>query len=332
MPPYKVEDYHVGWICALSTEMAAARAMLDEEHGKIKEQDPQDHNTYFAGRVHEHNVVIACLPAGVDGTTAAASVAKDMSRTFKALRFGLMVGIGGGVPDLEKNVDIRLGDVVVSQPTGTNGGVIQYDKGKSLEGGEFQRKGTLNAPPSVLLTALNSLQAEHELDDSKMSTYLAEMIHRRPKMKATGYTFPGTDKDCLYFATYCHTVGNGTCNECDPAQELPRQSRSNTEPQIHYGVIASGNQVIKDATVRDLLRKDCGALCVEMEAAGLMNNFPCLVIRGICDYADSHKNDVWHKYAAATAAAYAKELLFHVSVAQTCHEKPIQQVLGESWV
>jgi nucleoside phosphorylase len=61
----------------------------------------------------------------------------------------------------------------------------------------------------------------------------------------------------------------------------------------------------------------------------LMNNFPCLVIRGICDYADSHKNDVWHRYAAVTAAAYAKEFLFHVSADQTRHEKPIQQVLGK---
>jgi hypothetical protein len=51
-----------------------------------------------------------------------------------------------------------------------------------------------------------------------------------------------------------------------------------------------------------------------MEAAGLMNNFPCIVIRGICDYADSHKNDRWQRYAAATAAAYAKELLAFVPI------------------
>jgi hypothetical protein len=46
-----------------------------------------------------------------------------------------------------------------------------------------------------------------------------------------------------------------------------------------------------------------------MEAAGLMDDFPCLVVRGICDYADSHKNKLWQGYAAAMAAAYAKELL-----------------------
>jgi nucleoside phosphorylase len=46
-----------------------------------------------------------------------------------------------------------------------------------------------------------------------------------------------------------------------------------------------------------------------MEAAGIMNRFPCMVIRGICDYSDSHKNKDWQGYAALTAAAYAKDLL-----------------------
>jgi hypothetical protein len=75
--------------------------------------------------------------------------------------------------------------------------------------------------------------------------------------------------------------------------------------------------------------RELGALCVEMEAAGLMNDFPCIAIRGICDYADSHKNDAWQKYAALTAAAYAKELLAYISPEQTSREKPIQEILGK---
>jgi nucleoside phosphorylase len=66
---------------------------------------------------------------------------------------------------------------------------------------------------------------------------------------------------------------------------------------------------MKHGDTRDRLPQKDGILCFEMEAAGLMDNFPCLVIRGICDYADSHKNKQWQEYAAATAAAYAKELL-----------------------
>ncbi len=89
--------------------------------------------------------------------------------------------------------------------------------------------------------------------------------------------------------------------------------RSETQPIQRFttALIASGNAVIKDAADRaEVVRRlgdDC--LCVETGAAGLMNNFPCLVIRGICNYADAHKNDRWQPYAAATAAAYAKEFL-----------------------
>jgi nucleoside phosphorylase len=253
----------------------------------------------------------------------------DTVRTFKGLRFGLMIGIGGGIPNLDKGNDIRLGDVVMSQPTDTIGGVIQYDKGKSLDGGEFQRKESLNASSSALLRALNALQADHKSEDSKIPAYLVEMLERKPKLRTNGYTFPGTDKDHLYEAECHHPAGNSICDQCDRGHEVYRASRESTEPQVHYGTVASGNQVVKDAAVRDFLRDDCGALCVEMEAAGLMNRFPCLIIRGICDYADSHKNDIWHKYAATTAAAYAKELLLYVSAEQTSNEKPINQILGK---
>lgn len=101
------------------------------------------------------------------------------------------------------------------------------------------------------------------------------------------------------------------CQSCDKTRTVKRKPR---DMRIHYGLIASGNQVIKDAAIRDKLKKDLGnhVLCIEMEAAGLMNNFPCMVIRGICDYADSHKNDAWQEHAAAVAAAFAKELLEYV--------------------
>ena len=102
--------------------------------------------------------------------------------------------------------------------------------------------------------------------------------------------------------------------------------------RIHYGLIASGNQVIKDATRRDKLNKDLGGdvLCVEMEAAGLMYNFPCIVIRGICDYADSHKNKKWQEHAAAVAAAFAKELLEYVQPRDLDGERTANEILNQS--
>jgi hypothetical protein len=52
------QDYTVGWICALPTEMAAAQAMLDERHNPLQ-QDPDDHNTYILGSIGVHNVVLS---------------------------------------------------------------------------------------------------------------------------------------------------------------------------------------------------------------------------------------------------------------------------------
>ena len=60
---------------------------------------------------------------------------------------------------------------------------------------------------------------------------------------------------------------------------------------------------------RNELYKKHEIICFEMESAGVMGSWPALVIRGICDYADSHRDKKWQKYAAATAASYAKELL-----------------------
>jgi nucleoside phosphorylase len=185
-------DYTVGWVCALPHEMMAAKGMLDEIHEDLEEQDTSDHNSYILGQIHHHNIVIASLPAGVYGTTPAATVAKDILRTFPSIRFGLMVGIGGGAAS--STHDIRLGDVVVSQPSGTSGGVIQYNREKTAQEGKFQRTGSLNSPSKILLTALSRLQAEHEGSESKIPPFLTEMVKRYPKTKRE-YTFQGALHD-----------------------------------------------------------------------------------------------------------------------------------------
>jgi nucleoside phosphorylase len=278
-------------------------AMLDEEHLPLS-QHPEDDNAYTLGRIGEHNVVIACLPAGQMGTNSAATVAAQMKYSFGGIRFRLMVGIGAGVPS--EDYDIRLGDVVVSKPGKLNGGVVQYDFGRTIEEGRFVHTGSLNAPPSVLLTAVNTLQARHNLRGNRLVHYLSVMDTPRLKRK---YTYQGEDNDKLFEAAYDHVGTGSTCEQCDISKLVKRHARDDANPIVHYGTIASGNQVMRHGTIRDRLRREFDILCFEMEAAGLMNNFPCVVIRGICDYADSHKNKRWQEYAAATAAAYAKELL-----------------------
>lgn len=140
------KDYTVAWICALPLEAAPAIALLDKTHPQLS-QPAGDDNAYTLGEISGHNIVIAHLPSGVYGTTSAATVAAQMRSTFSSIRFGLMVGIGGGVPST--NHDIRLGDVVVSMPTGVFGGVVQYDYGKTVTSGVFQHTGMMNLPPPV---------------------------------------------------------------------------------------------------------------------------------------------------------------------------------------
>lgn len=321
-------DYTIGWVCALSHEMAAAISMLDDKHEDLEEQDISDHNSYQLGRIHHHNIVIASLPAGTYGTTSAATVAKDLLRTFPSIRFGLMVGIGGAVPSL--NHDIRLGDVVVSKPHGASGGVIQYDRGKLNPGGTFQRTGSLNSPPKLLLTALTRLQAGHQIEGNKISSFLHQASQNYPKL-IEGFAFPGRSHDRLFQVTYEHLASNTNtmCEMCDFKAEIHREPRKDNDSQIHYGIIASSNQVMKDGVMRDQLGAELDVLCFEMEAAGLMLDFPCLVIRGICDYSDSHKNERWQKYAAAVAAGFATELLGVLSPKSVQKEKAIVQVSGE---
>ncbi|GFP59300.1 hypothetical protein TASIC1_0012030300 [Trichoderma asperellum] len=204
---YTRNHYTVGIICALPKELMAVRALFDNRHSNLS-TIAGDSNQYALGDMEGHWVVATCLPDGEYGTNSAASVASNLKCSFSTIRFCLLVGIGGGVPSEKK--DIRLGDVVVSLPTGTSPGVLQYDLGKEENGDHFR---------------------------------------------------------------------------------------------------LIGNRVVKDVKFRNRLAREHNILCFEMEAAGVINTVDCLVIRGICDYCDAQKNDVWQAYAAAAAAAYAKLLL-----------------------
>ena len=311
------EDYTVGWVCALPIELAAAREMLDEEHEDL-DHNVNDTIIYTLGRIGDHYVVIACLPGGQTGNNSAAAVVVQMKSSFTSIRFGLMVGVGGGVPSTE--ADIRLGDVVVSSPSKAYGGVVQYDFGKSTPSG-FERTGFLNAPPTVLLSAIAKLQANHVVQRR-----LPEYVSKLSRLPTFAHNDAGLD--ILFEAGYNHVEGTA-CEQCKKERAVDRQPRSQ-EVVVHYGTIASGNRVMRDGAERDRVSAELGGvLCFEMEAAGLMNSFPCLVIRGICDYADSHKNKRWQPFAAGTAAAYAKELLLVMPTADLANSLTVDDVIRE---
>ncbi|KAI1210564.1 nucleoside phosphorylase domain-containing protein [Annulohypoxylon truncatum] len=301
-------EYTVGWICALQEEYEVACKMLDRRFKGPRMAHPNEDNTYEFGQISDHYVVIGCLPFGDYGTNSAAAVAKDMVRSFPKLRFALLVGIGGGAPT--RKDDIRLGDVVVGAGKGVHGGVIQLDavkRYKSVDGSlSTQLWRHLNGPPNVLLGALPKIQERYnDPDEVDKIAQNMERMSNRPE-------FERPSDDRLYRASYPHQ-GGSDCENCDAEELVTRVERAVTHRvvKVHYGTIGSSNSLMKMVDERELYANDpdLRILCFEMEAAGLVNTVPCLVIRGICDYADSHKNDDWHNYAALAAAAYAKELL-----------------------
>lgn len=329
------EEYTIGWICAITTEFIAAQAFLDEKHGGPEALAPNDNNTYALGRIGRHNVVMATLPKSSYGTTSAAVVARDMVHSFPNIRVGLMVGVGGGAPC--RKHDIRLGDVVVGCPSDREGGIIQYDYGKTIQNQTFAEIGHLNQPPQSLLTAVGGLEAEYGLDGHQINENIENVLNRRPRLRKT-HSPPNSRADRLYKSDITHPpTSSADCSEtCSTAHLVPRNERIDDEnnPAIHYGIIASSNQLMKDATKRDKLSSERNVLCFEMEAAGLMNHFPCLVIRGICDYSDTHKDKAWQGFAAMTAAAYAKDLLGQLIPSRIELETRVAKVLksGQSCI
>ncbi|KAL3485127.1 hypothetical protein BJX62DRAFT_243243 [Aspergillus germanicus] len=309
-----VEDYTVGWICALPIELAAAQEMLNEIHEGFDNHHPN--SIYTLGRIADHNVVVACLPKGQMGTNSAATVAARMQSSYPGIRFAVLVGISGGVPTAK--ADIRLGDVVVSLPEKTHGGVVQYDFGKATSNG-LERMNYLNAPPKILLEAVAKVQASHLRGQTRLHEYVGH---------GKNFESPSPEQDVLFEADYEH-AGGETCKDCDRAKTVQRGSREKGIV-LHYGTIASGNLVMRSGTERDRVSSELGSvLCFEMEAAGLMNIFGCIVIRGICDYADSHKNKEWQPYASATAAAYAKELLAVIPPTSVAKIRTAEEVFKE---
>ena len=300
------QDYTVGWVCALTMELAAATVMLDREHPDLP-QPASDHNHYTFGSIGEHNIAIACLPDGDIGNNPAATVATRMTGTFPSIKFWLMVGIGGGVPP-----KVRLGDVVVGTPVYDYPGVVQWDLGIAQKD-RFRQIGALNKAPEALRTAIQKLKARHEIHGSDEGILaILDQLRSKNQTFASKYLGSGDIEDILFRADYDHVserprnadgreeLGDdddsddqkedrvADCRYCDRTKAVKRKAR-NSEVGIHYGLIASGNSVIKNARERDEInqRLEGLALCFEMEAAGILNSHPCLVIRGICGKSNS---------------------------------------------
>ncbi|KAL8650449.1 MAG: hypothetical protein Q9226_005139 [Calogaya cf. arnoldii] len=295
--------YTIGWIAPMPIELNPALALLDRD---TTLHVANDSNIYKAGKIGNHHVVMVTLDRiGLGGIP---SVAAGLYASFRNLKHLLLVGLGGGRPDYALGEQMVLGDVVVSRQ------VEHLDCGRRTPNGfEFSHQAYLPSP--ALQKAVNTLRTTHSLHGTQIPQTLQRI---RQKLHQTTRWNPedlGPEADHLFDPDYHHMDKAKSCeNCCDTDRSKSRQERGKKayrekdSPLIHYGTIGSGNSLVVGSKEREILCEEFQAICFEMEAAALMD-YRCLVIRGISDYSDSHKNYEWQPYAAATAAAYAHELI-----------------------
>ncbi|KAJ5928365.1 hypothetical protein N7466_007321 [Penicillium verhagenii] len=191
----------------------------------------------------------------------------------------------------------------------------------------------VDQPPSLLRSAAHGLKVDYEINGHQLSHRVQEVLEKKPRLRKK-YERPDPASDRLYHSHIIHP-SQDSVTECasvcgsGPSHLVQRKPRpeETDSPTIHYGLIASANTLMANALTRDIFAAEKDVLCFEMEAAGLMNNFPCLVIRGVCDYADSHRNEDWQGYAAMVAAAYTKELLSRIVPRSLHEEKKVSEIL-----
>ena len=337
--PRDRRGFCIAIICALPVEAECVLAVFDETwQSKKYGKAVGDTNAYSTGLIARHPVVLAHMPAM--GKVNAATVAAGVRSSFINIKLALVVGICGGVPQGPCG-EISLGDVVLSQA------IIQYDLGKQYPNG-FQGKDTAReSQPGLevasvvaklrtslhrkafekdMLVHLRALQ--ENLSDAQQPSWETDLVFHREYVHkhrananevACAICESGPDRICPLASSMtcdklgCEEMGMLRRPQAPPTHTL--EKAPDVEPRLHVGRMGSGDTVIKSGKHRDQLADQHSLIAFEMEGAGAFSHFPNgLVIKGVCDYADSHKNKRWQPYAAATAAAFTKSLLGEFSI------------------
>lgn len=293
---------HIAWICVLEKEYQAVLSILDERYDDTQVEiinANADENLYCAGRIGVHDIVINC-PTGSTGYYTAQDVARDIKATFPCLQYAMLVGIGGGAPNLDMGMDVRLGDVVVSKL------VIPYQSGK-LRDNTFEITAAPIEPAKLLARCAVDYRAALVAGKESLKERIDEAVLEMDRV------FPRPSGDDLFKTEFQHL---DECCDClkqyssEPSKRVFRAPRSERDlVQLHFGIVGSADQVLRNAKERDRFSKEKDIICFEMEAAVVMRSIPSITVRGISDYCDGHKNDCWHDYAALSAAVCAKQLI-----------------------
>ncbi|KAL7964914.1 hypothetical protein HDV63DRAFT_234690 [Trichoderma sp. SZMC 28014] len=347
------EDFEIAIVCSLPLEYDAVSLVSDEEW-----KDDKENNDCKTGRIGEHNVVLALLPG--TGKASAASTAANIRSSYRNVRLCFIVGVCGGVPQIGSK-ELLLGDVVVSKA------IVSYDFGRQYPDGFTLKDGieSNTARPdrhvrkqlAILETSDGNLRLQEETARF-LEKLLAKAIQHGCGAK---YSYPGTDEDRLFKPEYwhkhrispacicskcekgsdpvCEDTVKSSCHDlgCEEQYLVPRtrlkkkragEIRKAGDPAIHIGIVGSGDRVIKSGEHRDQIAKPKGIIAFEMEGAGIMEEIPCVVVKGVCDYADCHKSKKWQDFAAATASSALQAILEYMPPAKS-REYSVKQVPRE---
>ncbi|EDN05636.1 conserved hypothetical protein [Histoplasma mississippiense (nom. inval.)] len=330
MRPKSRTDFAIAIICALPLEADAVEALFDESYdrlGKFYGKQLGDANSYINGRIGEHNIVMCYMPGM--GKGSAASVASSLRVSYTGVQLALVVGICGGAPRPSCDQKVFLGDVIISDA------VVEYDFGRQYPGGFWRKtevRDILGRPDREIRTLLAGLKARRTC-----SEFQGQMLqHLRTIQQSDSQWHLPASNDILFEASYHHKhysvdpsvgcccfYGDSPDDICEEALEKNcnslgcdgnrvsrhRDTTEGIEASVHIGKIASTDTVMKSGEHRDQIVRKERVIGFEMEGAGVWDNISCIIIKGVCDYADSHKNKTWQAYAAATGASAAKAFL-----------------------
>ncbi|UKZ60137.1 uncharacterized protein TrAtP1_001421 [Trichoderma atroviride] len=309
---------------------------------------PGDPNAYAIGKMAGHNVVLAFMPGmgKVNSANVAASFRMSFPNIKLGIVVGICGGVPGG-EDGEK--EVLLGDIIVSTALIQYDFGRQYDdrvvrrdtlqdnlsrpnlairsflsKYSGLRGRKTLREKTFSYLDDLCVK--NGFEKSAYPGADKDILYHPKYRHKHRNAavcSACSRCRKSSDKVCdSALELSCAELG------CDDRMIIPRariekakstasstvasrdeELREARKPFIHFGKMASGDLVIKSGRHRDKIAVREKVIAFEMEGAGVWDSFPTVVIKSVCDYADSHKNKTWQRYAAATAAACSKAFL-----------------------
>ncbi|KAL2796998.1 nucleoside phosphorylase domain-containing protein [Aspergillus keveii] len=346
-PPTSRNDFEIAIVCALPAEYNAVTELVDhfwEDHGYEYGKAREDANTYTTARIGNYDVVLVLLSG--TGKAIAASSATSLRSSYPRIKLLLLTGICGGVPLVGTEDGILLGDVVLSETVIQYDYGRRYPDKFIMK---HTVEESLSRPAKEVRNLVAIFKTNRALQKlQQRAAFSLEQIQDKAlgQRSKINYKYPGATNDRLFAANLrhkhhllsdclyrnCHTESDPVCEEsrtllcyelgCNKGdhikrhrlkakERLQRQGRNKEAqaPSTFVGRIGSGDIVLKSGEDRDRLAKLYSILAFEMEGAGAWDELPCIVIKGVSDYADSHKNDKWQDFAAATAASTMKALL-----------------------